>query len=175
MKFAVTSRQARPARLFGLALGVALAAGGALAAWAATGDVALRRPAGMAGTMLPRGPMLDRLLDEAGVSPTQRAQAHQIFDAAEAELKQGRVAEQADHEQMAQLFSQAVVDPAAVETVRERIQSRHDGASRRATQALLDVSLVLSADQREAIARQLADGPRPFRPHHPHPASAAND
>jgi protein CpxP len=151
--------------MFLLALGVTLASGVALAAWSATEDL----PPGRAG------PLLDRMLDQAQASPTQRAQAHQIFDAADARLRDNRGAERADHEQMAQLFSQPVVDAAAVEALRSRIEQRHDLESRRATQALLDVSLVLNAQQRQIIASQLADGPRPFAGlHHPHAASAVD-
>jgi len=171
MKADAVSSSPRPVRMFLLALGVALASGVALAAWSATTDLAQQR----AGTMLPRGPLLDRLLDQAQASPTQRAQAHQIFDAADTDLRESRVAERADHEQMAQLFSQATVDAAAVEAVRSRIEQRHDLESRRATQALIDVSLVLNASQRQVIASQLADGPRPFAAlRHPHTASAAD-
>ena len=162
---------ARPVRVFVLALGVALASGVALAAWSATDDL----PPPRTGFMLPRGPLLDRLLDQAQASPTQRAQAHQIFGAADADLRQDRGAERADREQMAQLFAQSSVDVAAVEAVRRRIEQRHDLESRRAMQALIDVSLVLTAQQRQVIASQLADGPRPFAGlHHPHAASAAN-
>ena len=65
----------RPVRAFLLALAVTLASGVALAAWSAN-EVFEPAP----GPMLPRGSQLDRLLDEAQASPTQRAQAHQIFD-----------------------------------------------------------------------------------------------
>jgi Spy/CpxP family protein refolding chaperone len=109
--------------------------------------------------MVPRGPLLDRLLDQAQASPTQRAQAHQIFDAADADLREQRRAERADRAQMAQLFAQPTIDAAAVEAVRSRIEQRHDLESRRATQALIDVGLVLTPQQRQAIASQLADGP----------------
>jgi protein CpxP len=132
-------------------------------------------PPPRAGFMLPRGPLLDRLLDQAQASPTQRAQAHQILDAADADLRQRRGAERADRDQMVQLFTQSSVDAAAVEAVRSRMQQRHDLESRRATQALVDVSQVLTAQQRQVIASQLADGPRPFAAlHHPLAASAAN-
>ena len=70
---------------------------------------------------------------------------------------------------MAQLFAQPTIDTAAVEAVRGRIEQRHDRESRRATQALIDVGLVLNAQQRQTIASQLADGPRPFAGlPHPH-------
>ena len=74
------------------------------------------------------------------------------------------------------IFSQPVVDASAVEAVRSRIEQRRDLESRRATQALIDVSVVLNAQQRQIIASQLADGPRPFADlRHPHAASAATN
>jgi Spy/CpxP family protein refolding chaperone len=168
---AIAASPSRTGRLFVLALGVALASGVALAAWSATADLAPPR----AGAMLPRGPLLDGLLDQAQASPTQRDQAHQIFDAADADLHESRVAERADHEQMARLFAQPLVDAAAVEAVRSRLSQRHDLESRRATQALIDVSLVLNASQRQVVASQLVDAPRAFDTfHHPHAASAAD-
>ena len=168
----VATPPARPVRAFVLALGVALASGVAIAAWSATGG-ALREP----GVTVPRGPLLDRLLDQAQASPTQRAQAHQIFDAADADLHAQRRAERADRAQMAQLFAQPTLDAAALEAVRQRIEQRHDLESRRATQALIDVGLVLTPTQRQAIAGQLADGPHPFAGFpHPHaPSGALND
>ncbi|MEP6504701.1 MAG: periplasmic heavy metal sensor [Betaproteobacteria bacterium] len=164
-------RVSRPARAFGLALGIALASGVALAAWSANAD--LPPPA---APLLPRGALLDRLLGEAQASPTQRAQSHQIFDAADTQLLKARGDERRDRAQIAQLFAQPVVDAAAVEAVRQRIEARHDAQSRRATQALIDVSLVLNASQRQTIARQLADAPSAFAGlPHPHPALAVNE
>ena len=156
----------RPVRAFVLALSVALASGVALAAWSATTGLAPSH-----GPLLPRGASLDRLLDQAQASPTQRAQAHQIFDAADRQLRQNRAAELADRQQMAQLFAQPLVDPAAVESVRGRIGQRHELESRRATQALIDVSMVLSARQRQAIAGELA-GERPLFDGLRHPLAA---
>ena len=159
----------RPVRAFVLAVGVALASGVGLAAWSATSGLAPDL-----GVRVPRGPLLDRMLDQAQASPSQRAQAHQIFDAADAELRQQRGAERADRAQLAQLFAQPTIDAAAVEAVRSRIEQRHDLESRRATQALIDVSLVLSAQQRQAIAGPLTGGARPWPAFaHPHAASAA--
>jgi len=155
---------ARPVRAFVPALGVALASGVALAAWSAT-DGPLREP----GVTVPRGPLLDRLLDEAQASPTQRDPAHQIFDAADADRREQHRAERTDRAQIAQ----PTLDAAAVEAVRGRIEQRHDLESRRAAQALIDVGLVLTLQQRQAIASQLANGPRPFADFsHPHAAPA---
>jgi len=161
----------RPVRTFLLAMGVALASGVGLAAWSATGDLAPEP-----GVMVPRGPLLDRLLDQAQASPAQRAQAHQIFGAADAELRRQRGAERADRVRLAQLFAQPTLDAAAVEAVRSRLEQRHDLESRRATQALIDVGLVLTPRQRQALSSQLADGPRPLAGmSHPPAAPAAND
>jgi hypothetical protein len=69
----------------------------------------------------------------------------------------------------------AMKDAAAVEAVRSRRSRRHDLESRRATQAAIDVGLVLNAAPRQVIASQLADGPRPFAAlRHPHAACAAD-
>lgn len=149
---------ARPVRAFLLALAVVLAGGAALAAWSAA-DSPAPPPATF---MLPRGPLLDRLLDEVQASPTQRAQAHQIFESADNQLRQDRGAERADRVQLTHLFAQPTVDAAAVELVRGRLERRHDLDSRRATQALLDVGMVLNAQQRQVIAARLAEGPHPF-------------
>jgi Spy/CpxP family protein refolding chaperone len=171
MTLSVRSRPARATRLLGLVVGATFASGLALAAWAASGDAPPHRPPPMMGMMLPQGPMLDHVLDEANASAAQRAQVHQILDAAAADLKQARPAERADHEQMKQLFSAPVVDAAAVEAVRQRLEARHDAQSRRLTQAMIDVSSVLSVEQRQAIAARMAaheHGPR-------HAASGATE
>ena len=158
-------------RAFALAVGVALASGVALAAWSATGGLAPD-----VGLRVPRGPLLDRMLDQAQASPSQRAQAHQIFDAADVELRQQRGAERTDRTQLAQLFAQPTIDAVAVEAVRARIEQRHDLESRRVTQALIDVGVVLTPQQRQAISGQLADAPRAFGAFpQPHAALAAND
>lgn len=163
MKFPAPSWPARPARTFGLALAAVLAGGVALAAWAASDDASPHRPPPpMMGMMLPQGPMLDHVLDDAKASPAQRAQVHQIFEAAGAELKAARPADRADHEQMKQLFQAPVVDAAAVEVVRARIEARRDAQSRRMTQAMIDVSLVLNVEQRQAIAARMGDHERKF-------------
>ena len=161
----------RPARAFVVALAVALVSGVALAAWSASASAEMN-PA----PLLPQGPMLDRLLDDAQASPTQRATAHQIFDAAQAQITRDHAAERADRQEMARLFAQPAVDAAAVESVRLRIEARHDAQSRLATRALIDIGLVLNVGQRQTIATRLANAPTFFAQlPHPHPALAAND
>jgi len=164
MNALLAPQPARSSRLFGLALGCALASCVALAAWAAAEDAPPHRapPVFATAMPMPHGPMLDHVLDEVKASPTQRAQVHQILDAAEADLRAGRAAARADHAQFLQLFAQPVVDTAAVEAVRQREEQRHDAESRRATQAMIDLGLVLTPEQRAQVAALLASAPRPF-------------
>jgi Spy/CpxP family protein refolding chaperone len=155
----------RPTRLFGAALGCALASCVALAAWASSEEAPPRHlppPTMMMGgpMLLPHGPMLDHVLDDVKASPTQRAQVHQIVDAADADVRASREAARADHERMMQLFAQPVVDAAAVEAVRERMEQRHDAESRRMAQAMIDVSQVLGPEQRAQIAAHLDQAAR---------------
>jgi Spy/CpxP family protein refolding chaperone len=106
--------------------------------------------------LLPRGPLLDRVLDDVRASPTQRAQVHQILDAADADLRAGRAAARADGDQMLRLFTQPVVDAAAVEAVRARMAQRREAESHRMTQAMVDLGPVLVPDQRRQIVNQFA-------------------
>jgi Spy/CpxP family protein refolding chaperone len=163
MNALLAPRPARQSRLFGLALGCALASCAALAAWAATANApaAPDEPPVVAPALLPHGPMLDHLLDDAKASPTQRAQVHQLLDAAEADLRAGRAAARGELDQLVRLFEQPVVDAAAVEALRLRLEQRHDAESRRLTQALVDLSQVLGPDQRRQIVRALAARPLP--------------
>jgi Spy/CpxP family protein refolding chaperone len=111
--------------------------------------------------------MLDHVLDQVDATALQRTQVHQIVESTAAALASQRAAGRADHEQMAQLFTQPVVDAAAVEAVRQRMVQRQDEASRRMVQAMLDVSNVLSATQRQqlqAAMRELRERHRPPRP-----------
>ncbi len=155
-------------------VGVALAGGVALAAWAVTDHPprpgGFPPPPGLAGPggamlpggpLLPRGPLLDHLLDQIDASAVQRSQLHQLLDAADADLKAGFQAGHDDRERMAQLFAAPVVDEAAIEALRQRDVARHDAASKRMVQALVEVSHVLTVEQRvqlQALMHQARAG-----------------
>lgn len=103
------------------------------------------------------GPMaIEQLLAGADVSTDQRAQLKSIMDAARGDLRAEHDAERASRQQMLQLLSAETVDAAAVESLRQDMLARHDTRSRRMTQALLEASAVLSAEQRRQIADKLA-------------------
>ena len=99
------------------------------------------------------GPMLSpRLLDDVNATAEQRSQIRQIFEAARNDLKAQRDAGRSLHEQMRTLFTQPTVDANAAEALRQQQLAQHDAASKRILQAMLDVSRVLTPEQRAKIA-----------------------
>jgi protein CpxP len=101
------------------------------------------------------GRMVDRLLDGAEASDAQRAQVKQIVAAAGADLKAQHEAGRALREQQLQLFTQPTVDANAVERLRQQRLAQHDQASKRMTQAMLEISRVLTPEQRVKIAERM--------------------
>lgn len=109
-----------------------------------------------AGPGLPMmGPHLDRMLDSVKATDAQRTQIRQIADAAAKDLKAQRESGRALREQMMALFAQPTVDAQAAESLRQQMLARHDQASRRMMQAMLDVSRVLTPEQRQQLAQQM--------------------
>jgi Spy/CpxP family protein refolding chaperone len=116
---------------------------------------------GMDGGMMFRGSpehmgrMIDHMLDGLNASDAQRTQIKQIAQAAAVDLKAQHEAGKALHERSLQIFAAPTVDANAAESVRQQIQAQHDQASRRVLQAMLDVSRVLTPEQRAAIAARI--------------------
>jgi Spy/CpxP family protein refolding chaperone len=109
---------------------------------------------GMGGMHQPRH--MDRLLDSVNATAEQRAQIKQITDAARADLNAQRDTGRKLHEQGQALFLQPNVDARAVEALRQQMLAQHDQASKRMTQAMLDVSKVLTPEQRKAMGERMA-------------------
>lgn len=106
---------------------------------------------GMAG-----GPMVaERLLDAAGASAAQKARVREILQAAHKEQRRQAEGERALHQQMLALLLAPQVDAAAAEALRQQLQARHDGASKRHLQAMLDAGAVLTPEQRQTLAARL--------------------
>lgn len=120
-------------------------------------------PPGMQGGMLP-GPgmhrgqarLLGHLLDLAQATPEQRSQIQQIMQAARRDLQGQREAGRTLRLQQQALLTQATVDAAAVESLRQQMLALHDLASKRITQALLEASGVLTPEQRRRIGEHRA-------------------
>ena len=102
------------------------------------------------------GPPMGRVLGMVKATPEQRSQIKTIMDAARSDLKGLHETGRALHQQMQTAFTQPTVDPRAVEALRVQITAQHDAASKRMTQALLDASKVLTAEQRKILADQMA-------------------
>ena len=99
---------------------------------------------------------MERVLDSVNATAEQRAQIKQIVQAAHSDLKAQREAGRAMREQGQALFVQTNVDARAAESLRVQMVAQHDQASKRMLQAMLDVSRVLSAEQRKALGDRLA-------------------
>jgi periplasmic protein CpxP/Spy len=100
--------------------------------------------------------MVDRMLSGAtGVTEAQRNQVREIARQAATDLRSQHESGRALREQMAAAFAQPVVDAAAVEALRQQRLAQHDAASKRMTQAMLDVSRVLTPEQRQQVAQKM--------------------
>jgi Spy/CpxP family protein refolding chaperone len=104
---------------------------------------------GEAGMMMGRG--MERMLDAVKASEEQRAQIRQITGAARADMQAERDASQALREQMHQLFIQPTVDANVAEALRRQMLAQHDRRSQRMMQAMIEISRVLSPEQRQQI------------------------
>lgn len=130
-----------------LALATLAVAGGMAAAPAWAGP-------GMHGSA--GGPGFERMLERVDASAEQRAQIAQIMQAAREDLRGQRESQRSLQTQMRTAFAQPAVDEAAVESLRQQMLALHDARSQRMTQAMLEASRVLSAEQRQQLAALMA-------------------
>ena len=98
---------------------------------------------------------VDRMLDGLSATDAQRTQIKQIAQAAAVDLKAQHEAGKALRERGLQIFAAPTVDANAAESVRQQLETQHDQASRRMLQAMLDVSRVLTPEQRAKIAERI--------------------
>ena len=98
---------------------------------------------------------IDHMLDGLNATDAQRTQIKQIATAAATDLRAQREAGKGLRERSLQIFAAPTVDAAAAESVRAQMQAQHEQASRRTLQAMLDVSKVLTPEQRAKIGERL--------------------
>jgi protein CpxP len=98
---------------------------------------------------------VDRILGSVNATEAQRTQVKQIVRAAAADLKTQRDAGRSLREQSAKLFTAPTVDANAVESLRQQMLAQHDQSSRRISQAMLEVSRVLTPEQRVQLAEKM--------------------
>jgi periplasmic protein CpxP/Spy len=100
---------------------------------------------------------VDHMLDGLNATDAQRTQIKQIAVAAASDLKAQRDSEKGLHERSMQIFTAPTVDANAAESVRQQMLTQHDQASRRVLQAMLDVSRVLTPEQRVKIGERMKE------------------
>jgi len=111
---------------------------------------------GMGGGGPMMGGLLPRMLERVDATPEQRAEIKRILEANATERRAQREAGRALREQAMALFTQPTVDANAVEVLRQQQMAMHDAASKRMTAAMLEISRVLTVDQRKQMADYMA-------------------
>ena len=151
-------------RLMAVSVFVIAAAGAALPAQAqGHHGHGMGGPEGGAGMMMFGGPPqqvgrgVDRMLDGLSATDAQRSQIKQIAMAAAAGLKTQREAGRELHEKGLQIFTAPTVDAAAAEALRQQMLARHDQASKRTLQAMLDIAKVLTPEQRAKLGERMKE------------------
>ena len=140
---------------------LAISATVALSAWAQRGPGGHGHggPMGGAGMFMGSpehmGRAVDHMLDGLNASDAQRAQIKQIVQQAAVDLKAQRDANRGLRERGAQIFTEPTVDANAAEAVRQQMIQQHDASSRRTLQAMLDISRVLTPEQRAKVGERL--------------------
>lgn len=147
-----------PARHLALtmALGLALAGGAMQSAQAAPGSPGMHAEHGGPGGMGMANPRrIDRMLDSVNATADQRTQIQAIVKAAQADMLSQRQQGRALHQQSQALFAQPNVDARAAESLRQQMLAQHDQASKRTLQMMLDISRVLTPEQRAKVAERM--------------------
>nr|WP_316644396.1 Spy/CpxP family protein refolding chaperone [uncultured Roseateles sp.] len=132
---------------------VSMLAGAALTAQAQPMHGGHGGPGG-AGMMFGGG-HIEHVLDSVDATDAQRAQIKTIMQAAMQDLKGQREAGRKLHEQGLALFGAPVVDANAVEALRQQMLAQHDQASKRMSQVMIDVSRVLTPEQRAKFVERM--------------------
>jgi Spy/CpxP family protein refolding chaperone len=101
------------------------------------------------------GRHLERMLGLVNATPEQRAKIKTITDAARTDMKAQHEAGRKLHEQGQALFTQPTIDARAAEALRQQMLAQHDQASKKRLQTMLDVSAVLTPEQRKLLADRM--------------------
>ena len=119
------------------------------------------------GPAMAGDPMMSgRLLDSVGASAEQKTRVQDILKTAHDDIRKQRDGDRELQQQLLALLAAPQVDAAAAEGVRQKLQARHDLASKRRLQALLDAGAVLTPEQRQKVAERLKSRGDMMQRHH---------
>ncbi len=110
--------------------------------------------------------MSGRLLDSVGASAEQKTRVQDILKTAHDDIRKQHDGDRELQQQLLALLAAPQVDAAAAEGVRQKLQARHDLASKRRLQALLDAGAVLTPEQRQKVAERLKSRGDMMQRHH---------
>jgi len=130
-------------------------------------------PGMMMGNPEQMGRMTDRMLEGLNATDAQREQIKKIAAAAATDLRAQREAGRALHEKGMQIFAAPTVDAAAAEALRQQMLAQHDVASKRMLQAMLEISAVLTPEQRSKLVERMKQRGEMAREHMRRPPSSA--
>ena len=97
-----------------------------------------------------------QLLDSVNATDAQRTQIRDLMRGAEPAMRAERQTVEGLRAEQLKLLTQPTLDPAAAEAVRQKMLTQQDQASKRQLALMLDVSRVLTPDQRAKVATQMA-------------------
>jgi protein CpxP len=182
----MTSKTLNTSRLTRWAAGTVMVVGGVMAsvsamnAWADSHDLeghgmmhAMHHPEGGGMGMgghggMMSGRMLDRMLKDVKATDAQRAQIQKIADSARTDITKLHEGGRALHEQSMALMTQPTVDAAAAEKLRQQMLAQHDQVSKRMLSAMLDISKVLTPEQRATLATRMKEHQKMREEHRGH-------
>lgn len=119
------------------------------------------------GPAMAGDPMMSgRLLDSVGASAEQKTRVQDILKTAHDDIRKQHDGDRELQQQLLALLAAPRVDAAAAEGVRQKLQARHDLASKRRLQALLDAGAVLTPEQRQKVAERLKSRGDMMQRHH---------
>ena len=150
-------------RLLMLGMLMAAMASWAATSWAQPGGWGRHHGGGFEGGMAMGGSperlgrMMDRMLDGLNATDAQRAEIKQISQAAAADLQTQREAARSLRQRSLELFTAPTVDAAAAESLRQQTMALHDQASKRMLLAMVDISRVLTPEQRAKIGERMKE------------------
>lgn len=99
--------------------------------------------------------MLGRMLDRVNATPEQRTQIEQILKSSTEQMRAQRESGRELRDEAMKLFAQPTVDANALEALRQKQLAQHDAASKRMTAAMLEISRVLTPEQRKQMSEYL--------------------